>query len=149
MTRRIKRHRIREIMTRSPVTVGPQTEVRKLKSLFDEHDFNAFPVVDEHGLLRGIVSTLDILRLFRPSGGLYYPDLRVLWARHAEDVMRRSVVTVQPDDFVESAVKLLVQYRHRSLPVVEGRRGRPRVVGIVSRRDTLKCLVLEADDSQE
>jgi CBS domain-containing protein len=114
MTRRIKRHRIREIMTRSPVTVSPQTGIRKLKSLFDEHDFNAFPVVDEHGLLRGIVSTLDVLRLFRTSTGLYYPDLRALWARHAEDVMRRGVVTVRPDDFVETAVKLLVQYRHRS-----------------------------------
>ena len=149
MTRRIKRHRVREIMTRSPVTVGPETDVRKLKSLFDEHDVNAFPVVDEHGLLRGIVSTLDILRLFRPSRGLFYPDLRALWARHVEDVMRRGVVSVQPDDFVETAVKLLVQYRHRSLPVVEGRRGRPRVVGIVSRRDLLGCLLLEADNFQE
>jgi CBS domain-containing protein len=135
-------------MTRSPVTVRPETGIRKLKSLFDEHDVNAFPVVDEHGLLRGIVSTLDILRLFRPPLGLYYPDLRALWARHAEDVMRRGVVTVQPDDFV-TAVKLLVQYRHRSLPVVEGRRGRPRVVGIVSRRDLLRCLVLGAEDSRK
>ena len=48
MTRRIKRHQIREVMTRSPITVSPQTGVRELKSLFDEHDFNAFPVVDEH-----------------------------------------------------------------------------------------------------
>lgn len=131
-------------MTRSPITVSPTTGVRKLKSLFDEHDFNAFPVVDEDGLLRGIVSTLDILRLFHPLEGLYYPDLRALW--HAEDVMRRGVVAVHPDNFVETAVRLLIQYRHRSLPVVEGRRGQLRVVGIVSRRDTLRCLVLEADD---
>jgi CBS domain-containing protein len=149
LMRRIKHHRIREIMTPSPVTVSPKTGIRRLKSLFDKHDFNAFPVVDEHGLLKGIVSTLDILRLFRPSPGLYYPDLRALWAQHAEDVMRRGVVTVQPDDIVETAVKLLVQYRHRSLPVVDGRRGRLRLVGIVSRRDTLGSLVLEADDPQD
>jgi CBS domain-containing protein len=146
MTRRIKRHRVREIMTRSPITVSPKTGIRELKSLFDEHDFNAFPVVDEGGRLRGIVSTLDILRLFRPPVGLFYPDLRALFARHAEDVMRRGVTTVQPDDLVETAVKLLVQYRHRSLPVVEGRRSRPRVLGIVSRRDILRCLVLGADE---
>ena len=139
MTRRIKRRRVRDIMTRSPVSVGPDTDVRKLKSLFDEHDFNAFPVVDEHGLLRGIV----------PSAGFYYPDLGALWARHVEDIMRRAVVTVQPDDFVETAVKLLVQYRHRTLPVVEGRHGRQKVVGILSRRDMLGCLMLEADDSTE
>ena len=60
--------------------------------------------------------------------------------------MRRGVTTVQPDDLVEMAVKLLVQYRHRSLPVVEGRRSRPRVLGIVSRRDILRCLVLGLDE---
>jgi CBS domain-containing protein len=146
MTRRIKRHRVREIMTRSPITVSPKTGIRELKSLFDEHDFNAFPVVDERNRLRGIVSTLDILRLFRPPVGLFYPDLRALFARHAEDVMRRGVTTLQPDDLVETAVKLLVQYRHRSLPVVEGRRSRPRVLGIVSRRDILRCLVLGTDE---
>jgi hypothetical protein len=36
-------HRIREVMTPHPITVGPETEIRKLKALFDEHDFNAFP----------------------------------------------------------------------------------------------------------
>jgi CBS-domain-containing membrane protein len=148
MTRRIKRHRIREIITRSPVTVSPEIDVRRLKRLFDRHDVNAFPVVDDKGFLRGIVSTLDILRLFRPSVGFLYPDLRALWAQHAEDVMGWAVVTVGPNDFVETAVKLLVQYRHRRLPVVEGRRGRPRVVGIVSRRDTLSSLVLEADSHE-
>lgn len=149
MTRRIKRHRIHEIMTRSPVTVNPKTGVRKLKALFNAHDFNAFPVVDEDGVLRGIVTTLDILRMFRSARSSYYPDLRALWARHAEDVMRRGVVTVRPDDFVETAVQLLVQHRHRSLPVVEGRRGLARLVGIVSRRDTLRCLILEDDTGHD
>jgi CBS domain-containing protein len=120
---RIKRHRIREIMTPSPMTISPRTGVRELKSLFDAHDFNAFPVVDEDAVLRGIVTTLDILRMFRAERSFYYPDVRALWARNAEDIMRRGVVTVRPDDVVETAVDLRVQYRHRSLPVVEGRRG--------------------------
>jgi acetoin utilization protein AcuB len=149
MTRRIKRRRIREIMTPSPITVGPKTGIRKLKALFDKHDVNAFPVVDEHGVLRGIVTTLDILRMFRPAMRHYYPDLRTLWAKHAEDIMGRGVVTVGPDDFVETAVQLLVEYKHRSLPVVEGRRGRARLVGIVSRRDTLTSLVLEDNDDRK
>jgi CBS domain-containing protein len=148
MAKRIKPQRIRAIMTPSPVTVRPETGIRTLKALFDRHDVNAFPVVDERGVLRGIVTTLDILRMFRPERFLYYPDIRALWARRAEDIMRRGAVTVGPDDLVETAIDLLVQHRHRSLPVVEGRRGHARVVGIVSRRDTLTSLVLgeDADD---
>jgi CBS-domain-containing membrane protein len=148
MTRRIKRHRIREIMTPSPITVSPKTGVRKLKSLFDKHDVNAFPVVDEHGILRGVVTTLDILRMFRPPRTLSYAAVRALWAQHTEDIMRRGVVTVRPDDAVETAVELLVDRQHRSLPVVEGRHGRARLVGIVSRRDTLRCLVFEDEDDR-
>jgi len=143
MTRRIKRHLIREIMTPSPVTVSPKTGIRELKSLFDEHDVNALPVVDERGLLRGIVSTLDILRLFRSPKGLCYPDLRALRARHAGDVMRRGAVTVQPDDVVETACEVA-----SPVPTSQSA-GRGRVVGIVSRRDTLRCLVLQADDLQD
>jgi IMP dehydrogenase len=86
MTRRIKHKRIREIMTRDPITVSPKTRIRKLKSLFDKHDFNAFAVVDERGVLRGVVTTLDILRMFR-SPSSRYPDLWALWAQHAEDIM--------------------------------------------------------------
>jgi CBS-domain-containing membrane protein len=149
MTRRTKRYRIREIMTPSPVTVGPKTGIRKLKALFDKHDVNALPVVDEHGVLRGIVTTLDILRMFRPPRRLYYPDVRALWAQHAEDIMRRGVVTVSADDLVEVAVTLLVEHKHRSLPVVEGRRGSTRLVGIVSRRDTLRCLAVEDESGHE
>jgi CBS domain-containing protein len=96
-----------------------------------------------------MVTTLDILRMFRPVRGLYYPDLRSLWAQHAEDIMRRGVVTVGADDFVETAVKLLVEHRHRSLPVVEGQRGRARLVGIVSRRDMLTSLVLGGEDGRD
>lgn len=149
MTKRIRHHRIREIMTSPPITVGPKTGVRKLKSLFDEHDFNAFPVVDEHRVLRGVVTTLDILRMFRSPRRRWIPDLRALWAQHAEDIMSRGLVTVRPDDPVVSLVNLMVEYKLRSLPVVDGRPGRARLAGIVSRTDVLTCLVLEDHDDND
>ena len=67
MKKRIESKAVREIMTPAPVTVRPDTSISDLKALFERYDFNAFPVVDEVGVLRGLVSKLDLLRVFRPD----------------------------------------------------------------------------------
>lgn len=145
MDKRVEERTVREVMTRTPTTVGPRTDVRTLKALFESHDFNAFPVVDGEQVLLGMVTKLDFLKMFRPDQRRWIPDLRALWAERAEDIMTRGLVTVTPEDRVATAIDLMVQSRLRSLPVVE-RRGRQQVlVGIVSRSDVLRCLMLEAD----
>ena len=37
---------VEQFMTRAVVTVNRQTTMRELGALFEEHDFNAFPVVE-------------------------------------------------------------------------------------------------------
>jgi CBS-domain-containing membrane protein len=137
---------VREVMSTSPKTVGPKTSVRALQRLFVSHDFNAFPVVDQAGILLGIVSKLDLLRIFRHDPARLRPDLAALWAEHVDDVMRRRVVTLGPRDSVTTAVDHMLSSKLRCLPVVE-RRGRKDVlVGIVSRGDVIRSLIFENDD---
>ncbi len=146
MRRRIAPRMVREVMSTSPKTVGPKTSVRALQRLFVSHDFNAFPVVDQAGILLGIVSKLDLLRIFRHDPARLRPDLAALWAEHVDDVMRRRVGTLGPRDSVTTAVDHMLSSKLRSLPVVE-RRGRKDVlVGIVSRGDVIRSLIFENDD---
>jgi CBS domain-containing protein len=49
---------VNQIMTTSPVTVRPRTALSDLLALFNRHDLNAFPVLDERERLVGIVSKL-------------------------------------------------------------------------------------------
>jgi CBS domain-containing protein len=49
-------------MTRTVVTVDRQMTVRELGALFEQHDFNAFPVLEDDKML-GIVSKFDFLRV--------------------------------------------------------------------------------------
>ena len=53
----------RQFMTRNVITVNRQTTMRELAVLFDKHDFNAFPVVED-GKLCGIISKFDFLHAF-------------------------------------------------------------------------------------
>ena len=146
MARHVAARKVRDIMTRRPKTVRPNLPVRALQELFVAHGFNAFPVVDEAYTLLGIVTKLDLLRIFRHDARRILPDLGALWADAVEDIMRRRVVTLVPEDAVTTAVDRMLSERLRSVPVVE-RRGRKDVlVGIVSRGDVVKHLVFESED---
>jgi CBS domain-containing protein len=127
-----------EVMTRAPITVKPQTTVGELMALFDRHDFNAFPVVDDGETLSGIVTKLDVLRLLRPDWGLLVSDSRVLSSARVADIMRHGVVSVEAEDPIAAAADLMVETRLRSLPVVRRKSGGPRLVGIVSQGDLVR-----------
>jgi len=112
--------------------------VRTLQHLFASYGFNAFPVVDEARTLLGIVTKLDLLRVVRHSPHRLLPELSVLWAEHVDDIMRRRVVTVAPDDAVATAADHMLSSRLRSLPVVDRQGRKALLIGIVSRGDVLR-----------
>jgi CBS-domain-containing membrane protein len=59
---------VSQYMTRSVKTVTHQVTMRELEALFEQHDFNAFPVV-EKGKILGIVTKFDFLRAFAFTTG--------------------------------------------------------------------------------
>jgi CBS domain-containing protein len=130
-----------EIMTHDPVTVRPDTDLRTVKRLFEERDFNAVPVVDAQGRLVGLVTKLHLLRLFRPDRRSWIPDLSHMDAEKVADIMDPSPVQVHADDPATVSVDLMIELNLRSLPVTERGSGKRRLVGMVSRRDVLKSFV--------
>ena len=125
-----------DVMTRSPMTVTPQTTVGELMALFDRYDFNAFPVVRDGDTLSGIVTKLDVLRLLRPDWGLDVYDS--VSSTRVADIMRHSAVSVEAEDAIVAAADLMVETRLRSLPVVRRNGGPPVLIGIVTQGDLLR-----------
>src|SRR6185503_380193 len=104
MGRRILPRIIRDVMSTRPKTVGPKTSVRALQGLFASYNYNAFPVIDDTGALLGIVTKLDLLRIFRHARARLRPRLGELFAEQVGDIMRRGVITLGPGDSVATAV---------------------------------------------
>ena len=134
-------HTIRDVMTTGPVFVAPATSAHELAQRFEREGKSAFPVVTEDGMLAGIVTKLDLLRVLRPRVPGDEADLGRLAGHTARDLMRPGVFTLEPDQSLATAIDLMVETRLRSLPVVERRRGgAPRLVGMVSQGDMLRAL---------
>ena len=57
-----------DVMTRAPVTIGPDESVERAAFLMYDHGIKRLPVVDGAGHLAGIVSRADVLSVFdRPD----------------------------------------------------------------------------------
>jgi CBS domain-containing protein len=129
-------------MTPSPLTVRPDTTIAQLRRLFEVHDFNMFPVVDDRGVLRGVVTKLDALKIYRPWAGRFTVNVQALLAEHVKDIMSRGLTSVTPEEPVSTVLTLMVNRRLRSIPVVDRQTREPALVGIVSRKDVLQSLPL-------
>lgn len=137
---------IYDVMTPAPVTVRPETTVAELMQAFDRYDFNAFPVVEEAGALVGIVTKLDVLRLFRPVTGLRLPANVAAPTVQVKKIMRRGVLNVEAEDPLVTAAELMVATRLRSLPVVRHGPAGATLIGIVTQGDLLRGLRFELAD---
>ena len=115
----------REIMTRGVKTVRRDSPVREVAQLMKDEDCGVVPIVDDKGILVGIVTDRDlVIRAF--TGGKTPDQLR------AADVMTDDVECVQPDEDIHSIISLMGKRQIRRIPVVERD---DRVIGIISMGD--------------
>lgn len=62
-----------DIMTENPMTISPDYTIEDALLLFQKKKVGAFPVVDQDGHLRGILSVRDLLRAFINVLGIHEP----------------------------------------------------------------------------
>ena len=123
-------------MTRSVKTVTRRMSLRELEALFEQHDFNAFPVVEERKMV-GIITKFDFLRAFIFTTGQMVPRYDDLMKHLVEEVMTEAVAHVEPTAPLTRVLQLMVNLKARSFPVVDGNQ---QLVGIISREDVMRAL---------
>lgn len=65
--------KVKDIMTRSPVTISPMNTLEDVILLMQKMRVGAFPVVDQEGKLRGVISIRDLMRAFINVLGIEEP----------------------------------------------------------------------------
>jgi CBS domain-containing protein len=136
---------VKDLMTSQVVTVGPATPFKEIVARLAEHRVSAMPVLDDAGLVLGVVSEADLL--LKEEFPNPDQDIPLFWTRRrrlerakaaastARDLMSVALVSISPDATVAEAARLMHKANVKRLPVI-GEGG--RLVGIISRSDLLK-----------
>lgn len=145
--------RAQDIMTTEVVSVTPQTALKELAALFDKHNISAMPVVDELGILRGIVSTTDLIDRDKPlhiptvisifdwvlyleSEKNFEEQVRRISAQTVAEICTTEVVACTPETAVSDIADLMVKNKVHLIPVVN----QGQVVGVVARLDIVRAM---------
>ncbi len=128
-----------ERMSRHPMTVSPNTPVEQALKRMRDEKVRRFPVIDDDGKLVGIVSDKDLLYAApSPATSLSIYELHYLYSRiTVSQVMTREIITVEEDDPIEEAARVMVDNKIGGLPVM--REG--KLVGIITETDIFKTLM--------
>ncbi len=150
--------KVKDIMTKNPITVFPETEITHITKILLEKHINGVPVIDETGKLVGIICQSDliaqqkklplpsfftILDGFIPLTSMrqFEKEVKKVSAVTVADIMTPNPVTVSSDENVETVATLMVERKFHSVPVID----KGELVGIVGKEDILRTLMPESE----
>jgi CBS domain-containing protein len=114
---------VQEAMTPNPTAITPDTPAREAARIMKSEDTGIVPIVDGDRLA-GVITDRDLaLRILAEDRG---PDAPV------GELASQELVTVDPQQPLEEAARLMAEHQVRRLPVVEED---GRLVGILSQKD--------------
>lgn len=130
--------RVRDLMTKNPITVDSETLVMDAQKIMAENNIRRLPVVDK-GKLVGIVTMHDILMASpSPATSLSIYELNYLLAKmKVKEIMKKNPVTVTPDTTFEEALRIGQEKKIGSFPVLEN----GKLVGITTESDLVRFVI--------
>ena len=150
--------KVRDVMETDVPVVHPEDSVESVLRVLRHHELPGVPVVNEGGRCVGIITDADLV-LSEEEGDLHLPHyfelfggvvfleplrrfetrLRKAFSSTARDLMTEDPITIEADEPIQRAARLIAERKHNRLPVVE----HGRLVGVVTRVDVLDALTRE------
>ena len=118
---------IREAMTSNPTSVEPSTTAAEAARTMKSENVGSLPIVED-GRLVGVVTDRDLaIRVLAEDRGADTP---------VGEIASKDVVTVDPEQSLEEAARLMAEHQVRRLPVTEED---GKLVGIVAQADVAQA----------
>ena len=143
-----------DIMTTDVMTVKKETPLAELAEILYKNHINGVPVLDDEGLLIGVICESDLIRkdkklhiptvvalfdavFYLESSKKMEKEIQAFSATTVEDLFTREVATVDEKTPIDEIATLMTQKKFYTIPVMDGN----RLVGIVGKGDVIKAFV--------
>ncbi len=146
--------KVKDIMTKKVSVLHPDDVLDKVTDLFEQHNFDGFPVVNDDGMLLGLVTAYDMVS---QSYATHLPALlnilEDIYSKKADenilkeqfervemirvrDIMNEDPLVVGPEVRLDDLAKEFIQH-HRVNPILVIDENK-KLIGVVSRFDILR-----------
>jgi CBS domain-containing protein len=142
--------RAKDVMSDGVMSVNAGATVLEAARLLVNAGVSAMPVIDNQGVMVGILSEADIIR---HTGGMVPTEpsdneraakaMAEARSKHVADVMTKEVVTAAEDATLREIADLMLKHGIKRVPILRDR----SVVGVVSRVDLLQALISLGPDA--
>jgi acetoin utilization protein AcuB len=130
---------VSKVMSKNPVHVHPEASATEAMSLMGKMNVSHLPVIDKKNKLIGILTKVDLLKAGPSQSttldvyeiGYLLTKIKVL------EIMQKQVVTVDENEVVEEAARIMADKDIGCLPVMRG----PLLVGIITDTDLFRVFV--------
>ena len=126
----------KDVMSDGVMSVNARASLLEAARLLVNAGVSAMPVIDDQGMMVGIVSEADLIRgmATQPDADKVVADAK---ARQVSEIMTRDVVTAGEETSLRELAKLMLSRNIKRVPILRDR----SIVGIVSRIDLLQAVV--------
>jgi len=133
--------KVRDVMSSPVVTVGENATLKEAMETMVKYGFRRLPVVNDEGVVEGIITAVDIVRKFgthelieRSTGG----DIRDILVIPVTEIMVHDVAVAREDDDLASAINTMLTRNISSVLVIDDE---GVLKGIVTERDVLYAIL--------
>ena len=127
-----------QIMTKPVVALGSTATIHEAWELFERRRFRHVPVLGQTGMIRGLLSDRDVLRVV--AGIKHHlgeneenPENVLL-----EHVMTKPVLTAHPETEIRSVARVMFDERIGAMPIVDQD---GLLLGMITRNDILRTVM--------
>ncbi len=148
---------VAEIMTREPIVVTPVTPLKEAIQILAEHHISGLPVVNEQGVLVGVISESDLMWqetgaepppyvmvldsiIYLQNPHKYEQEIHKALGQTVGEVMTSHVTTIKPDKSLQEAAQALQQKQVHRLPVLDNA---GKLIGILTRGDIIRAMAAD------
>lgn len=135
---------VSDLMTDKVYSIHQDEDLERLHELMNDIHIRHVPVVDDDGIVQGLVSQRDLLRsVLYAQEDVPQNDLRqILKGMKVSEIMVKGIETVDPEQAIEEAGAIMFDNKLGCLPVVDN----DKLIGILTEADFVKYIVDHAGD---
>ncbi len=143
-----------DIMTKSVISVNPESSLFESVNLIQKHRFNGLPVIDGENKIVGIITEYDLilkgssihlptfmklfreLDLYKKDTYLIQDDLKKIINLKVRDIMNSEPLVIPENTSIFGVINIFTEH-HRVNPLIVANSDN-KLVGVISRSDMLK-----------